>query len=325
MTLPIKSRPKAGRTVRHTLKDGTVKVYRYERHQRRQIARAADSTGTLITAYQRSPEWNALASETQRIYALYLRPLSRVGDQPAAKWSRRDILTLRDAIASRGRTGAANTFVRVVSALFRWAVDREWIEHSPVVRIKALAGGHLTAWTREEADAAEQRLPSHLACVVVLGRYTGLRRSDLCALGWSAYDGTSIRLVQQKTRRPLVVPVHPVLKTHLDRWPRLASTILTNSLDRPWTPAAMTLAMRTALERLGLGAGLNVHGLRKLAATSLAEAGCSAHEIAAVTGHRSLSMVQLYTRSADQERLASAAIVRLSEFDYKRTTGRQKP
>ena len=55
-----------------------------------------------------------------------------------------------------------------------------------------------------------------------------------------------------------------------------------------------------------------------MAAAELADAGCSVHEIAAITGHQSLSMVQLYTRSADQERLASAAIVRLSEQTQKR-------
>jgi hypothetical protein len=55
----------------------------------------------------------------------------------------------------------------------------------------------------------------------------------------------------------------------------------------------------------------------------LADAGCSMHEIAAITGHDSLSMVQLYTRSADQERLASAAIIRLSEHADKRTRKRQ--
>jgi integrase len=72
------------------------------------------------------------------------------------------------------------------------------------------------------------------------------------------------------------------------------------------------------LVRIGLSNDMNVHGLRKLAAAELANAGCSVHEIAAITGHQSLSMIQLYTKSADQERLASAAIVRLSEQDFKR-------
>ena len=44
--------------------------------------------------------------------------------------------------------------------------------------------------------------------------------------------------------------------------------------------AKATHAPRAGLPRLG------IHGLRKLAATRLADAGCSTHEIAAITGHR---------------------------------------
>ena len=64
--------------------------------------------------------------------------------------------------------------------------------------------------------------------------------------------------------------------------------------------------------------GLNLHGLRKLAAVRLAEAGCSLHEIAAITGHESLAQVSLYTADVDQERLALAAVTRLK-------TGQNKP
>jgi integrase len=59
---------------------------------------------------------------------------------------------------------------------------------------------------------------------------------------------------------------------------------------------------------------LNIHGLRKLAASNLAEAGCSTKEIAAITGHETLAMIELYTKSADQKRLATAAIHRLQTF-----------
>ena len=36
------------------------------------------------------------------------------------------------------------------------------------------------------------------------------------------------------------------------------------------------------------------------------------HQIAAVTGHMTLSMVELYTKAADQERLSKQASKRLS-------------
>lgn len=318
MPLPPKSRQKAGKTVRHTLADGTVKVYRYERHAQKATRRAPDSTAELIAAYQRSPEWRGLAKATQAVYTLYLRPLHALGHLSVASWTRREILTLRDAIASSRGNGAATGFAQAASALFTWAVDREWIEHTPVTRIKALPGGHLRAWTREEAETAEERLPPQLARVVILARYTGQRRGDLCSMGWSAYDGLTIRLIQQKTGAPLVLPVPAPLKAHLDGWPRLAATILTDARGRPWRPETLSHTLPIALPKIGLSNELNVHGLRKLAATELADAGCSIHEIAAITGHRSLSMVQLYTRTADQERLASAAIVRLSEHSGKR-------
>jgi YD repeat-containing protein len=323
MRLPNRLKPKAGRVVRHTLADGTVKEYRYEPHGRKVRERAHDSTAALIAAYQRSPEWRALAAKTQVTYTIYLRPLFAVGHLPAVAWTRREILTLRDAIAGSRGNGAATGFMRATSALFTWAVDREWIEHTPVTRIKPLEGGHLPAWSRQEADAAEAGLPAHLARVVALARYTGQRRGDLCAMGWSAYDGATIRLVQHKTGAPLVLPVHPVLRAHLDGWPRVAATILVDGKGRPWKPEDLSHQMPRGLARIGLPDGLNVHGLRKLAAAELADAGCSMHEIAAVTGHLSLSMVQLYTKSADQERLASAAIIRLSEQDYKRTKKRE--
>jgi integrase len=52
----------------------------------------------------------------------------------------------------------------------------------------------------------------------------------------------------------------------------------------------------------------SAHGLRKAAATRLANAGCSSDQIRAITGHRSLSEVAHYTRAADQKRLAREAL-----------------
>jgi integrase len=74
----------------------------------------------------------------------------------------------------------------------------------------------------------------------------------------------------------------------------------------------LSSAMGRALASIGLP-GLNVHGLRKLRATELANAGATTHEIGAFTGHLTIGMVAHYTRSADQERLANAAANRLSK------------
>jgi hypothetical protein len=48
--------------------------------------------------------------------------------------------------------------------------------------------------------------------------------------------------------------------------------------------------------------------LRKAAARRLAEAGCTEHEIAAISGHASLREISRHTKAADQKRLAVAAM-----------------
>ena len=48
------------------------------------------------------------------------------------------------------------------------------------------------------------------------------------------------------------------------------------------------------------------------AARRLAEAGCSANEIAAITGHATLQEVSRYTKAAEQKKLAQSAMRRLS-------------
>jgi integrase len=59
----------------------------------------------------------------------------------------------------------------------------------------------------------------------------------------------------------------------------------------------------------GLPKHYSAHGLRKAGCRRLAEAGCSANEIAAWSG-QSLREVERYTRAADQARLARNAMAR---------------
>lgn len=318
MRKPFSKKPKAGRVVRRTLADGTVKEYRYGAWQGKPAKAAPkDSIRALLRAYEASQEWAALSPNTQQHYLLYLRPWLKVAEKPVATVTRRDILDARDAIASTRGTGAATAFGRAAAAMFAWAVDRDWIPYSPAYRIKPLPRGSLPAWSEAEIAAALAGLPEHLRRVTVLALYTGQRRGDLCAMTWAAYDGATIRLRQQKTGTALVLPVHPNLKAELDGWKAERSGLLILSPPRglAWAGEHLSHEMAKGLAKLGLPDRLNVHGLRKAAARRLAEAGCSAHEIAAITGHRSLSMVQHYTDSADQERLAGAAVARLQSKD----------
>jgi integrase len=113
---------------------------------------------------------------------------------------------------------------------------------------------------------------------------------------------------QQKTGRSLEIPVHPALLAILETTPSEHLTFLTTQTGKPFSPAGFTNWFRDMCNEAGLPPGTSAHGLRKAACRRLAEAGCSANLIAAVSGHRSLREVQRYTEAADQARMARSAM-----------------
>lgn len=310
------------RRVRKRLADGTVKTYTYTAPPRSRHAAAAlppDSLHELLAAYERSPEWAALKPRTRKNRLIALRPLHKIRHLAVAGLTRRDILTLRDAIAAARGPAAGNGFAAHLTTLLSWARDRGWIEHSPADRIKALPGGTYPTWTEDDLARALDAAPEPVRRALLLAVHTGQRRGDLVMARWSDLAGGVWRLTQEKTGRRLAIPLHPDLQAELTTWRRDASavTVLTQADGTPWARDWLTMSVMRALP--ADMRGLNLHGLRKLAAVRLAEAGCSAHEIAAITGHTSLAEVQRYTAAADQERLARAAVVRLQK--NRRETG----
>ena len=63
------------------------------------------------------------------------------------------------------------------------------------------------------------------------------------------------------------------------------------------------------MRRRGTPPECSFHGLRKAALTRLADAGKTVHQIAAVSGHKTLKEIERYTKAADQRRLAREALL----------------
>ena len=96
-------------------------------------------------------------------------------------------------------------------------------------------------------------------------------------------------------------------------WPKTHVALLTTNFGKPFSSKGFGNWMADRIADAGLGERCVTHGLRKAAARRLAEAGCSANEIAAITGHRTLKEVARYTKAAEQRTLATAAIERLAK------------
>ena len=87
---------------------------------------------------------------------------------------------------------------------------------------------------------------------------------------------------------------------------------LETDYGKPFTTAGFGNWFRKQCDAASITAGYAAHGLRKAAGRRLAEAGCTAHEIMSVLGHKSLSEAERYTRGADQRKNARAAMEKVS-------------
>jgi integrase len=105
----------------------------------------------------------------------------------------------------------------------------------------------------------------------------------------------------------LAIPVHPELRHVLDATSSGHLTFVVTEFGKPFTAAGFGNWFREQCDVAGLPQ-CSFHGLRKAASVRLAEAGCTPHEIAAITGHASLKEIVRYTEAADRKRLAAAAI-----------------
>lgn len=275
------------------------------------------SFAALVVSVYRSAEWSALARQSQETYRRLLERLrAEHGEKPVRLMEPRHV---RQIVTEMGRNAPAqaNRVLSLLRLLMRHAIDIGLRDDDPTrdVRRVRYRKRPFAAWTEEQIAQFEAQWPvgtrARLAFDLML--YTGQRRSDVIRLGPQHLVGGKLRIAQQKTGAELLIPIHPALRASLEAAaPAGHLAFLITELGRPFASAnAFYQRFKPLIVQAGLPTNLSPHGLRKAAARRLAEAGCTPHEIAAITGHATLSEVQRYTRSADQSRLAEAAIVRL--------------
>jgi integrase len=126
---------------------------------------------------------------------------------------------------------------------------------------------------------------------------------------------------QRKTGTTLAIPVHPDLAAIIAATPIGHLTLLTTRRGKSYDADDFSDMFRSWCDAAELPQACVFHGLRKSACTRLADAGCTAHEIAAISGHRSLREVERYTQAADQARLARAAMERTGNKSVKSERG----
>ncbi|WP_264812421.1 site-specific integrase [Gluconacetobacter sacchari] len=285
---------------------------RKERTQRAPSGSVSD----LISRWYQTAEFAALKDSTKAVYRRLLERMrsAEYGELPVAGMEAANVRYLVREQSNSPTT--ANRMLRLWGTLMQFAIDIGWRDTDPSVGIKRLRikSKGIHSWTDAEIAQFETHWPSgsrpRLALALLL--YTGQRRSDVVAMGPRAVTGERIRVNQIKTGAELQIPIHPALRVELNAiQDQVAATFLITERGRAFSVNGFYNQFIGWCEGAGLPAGCSPHGLRKAAARRLAEAGCTPHQIASITGHRSLAEVERYTRAVEQVQLAEIAMSRL--------------
>jgi integrase len=289
-----------------------------EKAPRIEIGATRTGPGTinaLTVAYYKSAEFKyQLSGETQRARrGIIERFRAQHGDKRVAMLRREHIQKM---LAEIDRPHAKRNWFKTVRALMRFAVSINMLTDDPTEGIKNTklpkSDGHHT-WTDDEISQYRDYWPlgSQQRLAMELALETTSRRADVTRIGPQHERNGNLDLRHTKNNSEAFIPISPELRAAIAACPTKHLTFLHTHAGRPRSPKALGGDFRKWCDAAELPKRCTIHGLRKGGARRLAEAGATAHEIQAVTGHKTLSEVERYTRAADRKRLAQAAIKKL--------------
>ena len=215
---------------------------------------------------------------------IFRRVLEFAGQAPFSAVTGRAI---ERGIERRAKTPSqARHFVDAMRGLFKWAVRAELAKTDPTAG-RAVAKSRtkgFPVWTAAEIEAFEKRWPletrERIAFDVL--RYTGLRRGDAAIVGKQHVRNGVIVLDTQKTGTRVYVRMLPQLAELSAAGPCGDLAFIGTKAGKPFVKEAFGTFFAEACRAAGVRK--SAHGLRKYAATALAEAGATVAELEAVFG-----------------------------------------
>lgn len=274
------------------------------------------SFGWMCDTYLDSPDFKNLKPATisarRRIIATMLaeriNPAHRhtFAVLPMADFTRKHIIVLRDRKAAV--PNAANERLKILSQIFKAAIDVEIIDTNPVstvAKLKTRTGGHATATDAQINTymAHHTSGPERLAMRLLMA--FGCRVSDLRRLGRHNIKDGWLHYTTQKTNMAIEVQIPADLLPEL-----LASPHMVFLLTDHGKPFASEKAMSAKIARCFRQAGIEgitAHSVRKWAATKDAEASWDDRALCAKYGWRDSKEARPYTEAVNRRKLVEMA------------------
>jgi len=286
-------------------------------------SRATDTLRHVVHLFENAPEGKTLTERGQHVRHLILqgcldeptKPGSDVflGECPIEKVTIDLIRVMRDRKADK-KAASANR-VKYMRQVLDFAVERRLLDRNVARDLKIIPykkeGFH--TWTEDELLKFEARHPigtkARLAMAIMA--FTGMRRSDACALGPQHVKDGWLTFTPIKTKRTtgqvLTLPLLPCLRQVIDASEIGATSFLATSRGAPFDPAVFGNWFRERCDEAGLP-HCTAHGLRKAGAVLAADNGATEKQMMAIFGWSSGDLAAYYSRKASQKKLAGAAM-----------------
>jgi integrase len=225
----------------------------------------------------------------------------------------RDVI---ERIAELKRDGAspsrANRYLGLIrSILRRAALDWEWIERPPRIRLYPEPKRRVRWLTPEQAQTLLEKLPEHLAEMMRFSLATGLRQRNVARLEWSQVDierrAAWIHADQAKARRAIPVALNETAVAVLGRQRGKHPQFVFSYRGRP-IGQVNTKAWKSALERAKIE-DFRWHDLRHTWASWLTQAGVPLNALQEMGAWKSTEMVRRYAHLAPEQFKQYAQVV----------------
>lgn len=296
-----------------------------EKQQEAEERRKAPTVADLITEYI-----NKHAKPTKRSWYEDERILNKDalvvwGKRKAADIKKRDVVLLLESIIERGSPGSANNNFKIIRKMFRFAVQRDILEHSPCDGVtmpaplkrgdRVLSENEIkTLWNNLDKCHASIEIITALRLILLTGQrpgeVIGMHTDEINGHWWTIpaersknkkahrvyLTGMAFELIGSTVGKSFIFPCtaikkdQPMSRLSISQavWRNLATPVLVNG-----KPAFDKVGQPITENKLGV-ADFTPHDLRRTAATFMSQIGFMDEVIDAVLNHTKQGIIRTY-------------------------------
>ncbi|MBS0177693.1 MAG: site-specific integrase [Nitrospira sp.] len=236
----------------------------------------------------------------------------------------------------RQQAGAAPATIVKELAMMKTAFnvairEWEWCRDNPVCRVTMgkVNNARVRYCDNDTLARIYQACPRWLQPIVMVARYTGLRRENVVLLQWEQVDMARRVIILDRTKNgdALGIPLcDPAMRTLQDLKPLRSfphGTVFFQDNGEPVTLDMVTTGFRRACEAVGV-TNFRFHDLRHTFASALVQKGVDLYRVQRLLGHRDGRMTQRYAHLAP-ENLREAVQVFKDDYHKISTSSAAEP